>query len=342
MAVIEDAKLDRGQHEASGLERAVFGYLTRDQVDSWLNSHVRARLSAEVSEVLFRSGRIGAVYGLRLNDGNSVVVKVYRKPLNTGNLSAISACQRLLADTGYPCPAPLDGPATTEGHTATIESLFERGQPGDAHEPATRKAMARSLVAQLEILRAVPAAAVARDQPAWAVYDAGPWPTPHDSIFDFSTTQPRYQWLDDIARDAADGLGRPAAPEVIGHSDWVCQNVLFADGKVAVAYDWDSLVGESEAVLAGFGAGAYTQGSTGGTDAPAPEEVAAFLDDFDDARGHPFTTGQQVVAASAATWIMAYNARCGVSLEGLGYEVDEGSALRMLERYRHSYLRLRW
>lgn len=331
-----------GEHEATGLERAVFGDLGGDQIDAWLTSHVRARLSAEVSEVLFRSGRIGAVYGLRLNDGKSIVVKVYRKPFNTGNLTASSACQRLLADAGYPCPDPLDGPATTDGHTATIECLLERGEPGNAHEPATRKAMARSLLAQLEILRAVPAVALARDQPAWAVYQAGPWPTPHDSIFDFGSTQPRYQWLDDLAGDAADGLGRTAAPEVIGHSDWVCQNVLFAEGEVAVAYDWDSLIGSSEAVLAGFAAGAYTQGSAGGTAAPAPEEVAAFLTDFDDARGHPFTSGQQVVAVSAATWIMAYNARCGVSLEGLGYQVDEGSALRMLERYRHSYLRLRW
>src|ERR1700677_1379986 len=83
------------------------------------------------------------------------------RPLAWGNLTASSACQRLLADAGYPCPAPLDGPATTDGHTATIESLLERGEPGDAHEPATRKAMARSLLAQLEILRAVPAGALA-------------------------------------------------------------------------------------------------------------------------------------------------------------------------------------
>ncbi len=50
--------------EATGLERAVFGNICRERIDAWLVSHVRARLSAEVSAVLFRSGRVGAVYGL--------------------------------------------------------------------------------------------------------------------------------------------------------------------------------------------------------------------------------------------------------------------------------------
>ena len=67
---------------------------------------------------------------------------------------------------------------------------------------------------------------------------------------------------------------------------------------------------------------------------PSPEEVAAFLADYEDARARRFTGEQQVAAAAAATWVMAYNARCVVCLEQLGSEVEAGYALAMLDRHR--------
>ncbi len=289
-----EAKLD---DEATGLEQAVFGDISREQIDAWLISHVRARLSADVSSVLFRSGRVGAVYGLRLSDGGNVVVKVHRKEVFRDHLSAASACQRVLADAGYPCPLPLDGPAVSAGHIATIEAWLDGGEPGNAHQPVIRKTMAKSLAMQPEILRAMPADILARNPPAWASYAGGPWPTPHDPIFDFTKTEPGYQWLDDLAAEAARALGPPTAPEVIGHSDWVCQNVRFAHGEVVASYDWDSLIGQSEAVLAGFGAGSFTEGSTAGASAPTPEEVAGFLADYDGSLERRFTGQQRVVAA---------------------------------------------
>jgi hypothetical protein len=335
----DEAALD---DEATGLERAVFGNINRQQIDAWLISHVRTRLSAEVSTVLFRSGQIGAVYGLRLSDGSNVVVKVHRQPVFLDHLSAASACQRVLADAGYPCPSPLDGPAVSAGHTATIEAWLDGGEPGNAHQPEIRKTMAKSLAMQPEILRTTPADILAKDPPAWASYARGPWPTPHDPIFDFNKTVPGYQWLDDLAAEAARVLQPPTAPEVIGHSDWACQNVRFAGGEVIASYDWDSLIGQSEAVLAGFGASSFTEGSTAGASAPSPEEVAAFLADYDDCLERRFTGEQQVVAAAAATWVIAYNARCGVCLEALGYDMDAGCALQVLERHRDDYLRVLW
>jgi hypothetical protein len=145
-----------------------------------------------------------------------------------------------------------------------------------------------------------------------------------------------------LAAEAARVLGPPTVPEVIGHSDWVCQNLRFAHGEVVASYDWDSLIGQSEAVLAGFSGGSYTEGSTAGGNAPSPEEVAAFLVDYDGSLERRFTGEQQVLAAAAATWVIAYNARCGVFLEALGYEVGAGSALRVLERHRDAYLWVLW
>jgi hypothetical protein len=151
-----------------------------------------------------------------------------------------------------------------------------------------------------------------------------------------------YEWLDRVAQDASDALVPRAAPDVIGHGDWVCHNVRFAGCAVSAAYDWDSLIGASEPVLAGLSAGAHTEGSLESGDAPAPDEVAAFLADYDKCRASPFAAAEQSTAVAAATWVMAYNARCALSAVESGYTPGERSALSMLSRHRATYLSLRW
>lgn len=331
----------------SGVERAVFGQATEEDVARWLDRHVRRRLSLDVSSIVFRSGRVSAVYGLKLSDGSDVVVKAHRNPVDVNRLAAASACQLVLADAGYPCPIPIDGPATTEDLTAFIERRLDQGELADAHDPDIRRALAGSLAEHIEILRPVlrmpdvvqPLVAGA---PAWAAYEGGPWPPPHDPIFDFSATPAHYQWLDDLAQQAADVLGTPGSPDVIGHSDWVCQNVRFTADKVTAAYDWDSLIAHSEPVVAGLAAGAHTEGSSAGAVASTPEEVTAFLADYDDFRGRLFSREDQTIAAAAATWVLAYNARCGVTSEAWGFEPAAGSPLRMLSNHRDSYMRVNW
>lgn len=84
---------------------------------------------------------------------------------------------------------PLDGPADTAGRTATVETLLPAGDVGDARDPAMRRTMATSLVEQVALLQAVPAAAGSTDPPAWARWQHGPWPAPHDPIFDLTITK---------------------------------------------------------------------------------------------------------------------------------------------------------
>jgi hypothetical protein len=86
-----------------------------------------------------------------LSDGRQVAVKVRRGVTDLADLSAATACQRQLAEAGYPCPEPLDGPAITDGLVAGA--------------------------------------------PAWAHYEHGPWPQPHDQIFDFTTNPPAFAWV---------------------------------------------------------------------------------------------------------------------------------------------------
>lgn len=252
----------------SGIERAVFGAVARDDVDAWLRRHLQARLGSHLSHVIFRSGRIAAVYGAALGDGRRVAVKVRRGEADLVYLDAALACQRRLARAGYPCPEPLDGPATTDGLTAVIETLRANGQPGNGHEPGTRRAMARSLFEQLELLRGTPPDGLVGGAPAWTRYGHGPWPEPHDPIFDFSATPPAFTWLDELARQAADVLGRAGPPDLVGHADWTCGNLRFANGRVNASYDWDSLAAAPEPVLVGLAAASFTQGSSTGATTP--------------------------------------------------------------------------
>jgi len=183
------------------------------------------------------------------------------------------------------------------------------------------------------------------EPPAWADYEGGPWPVPHDPIFDFTTTPAGFTWLDRLAQAATDALGPRPAPDAIAHSDWECQNVRFSAGsagQVSAVYDWDSLLAHSEPILAGIAAGHYTQGSVHGAGAPTPDEVAAFLAEYEAACRRPFSAAQRAAAVAAATWVLAYNARCGLNVQALGFPTAAGSALEMLARHGQAYLALRW
>jgi hypothetical protein len=67
------------EEHTSGIERAVFGAVGRDDIDAWLSRHLRARLGGVLTHVILRSGRIAAVYGAALSDGRQVAVKVHRR-----------------------------------------------------------------------------------------------------------------------------------------------------------------------------------------------------------------------------------------------------------------------
>lgn len=328
---------------ASGLERAIFGEVDVRHIDDWLDRHITGRLGKGVNRVLFRTGRIGAVYGLQLLDGTDVVVKVPRGTPAIEPLAAAVGCQRHLAEHHYPCPTPLDGPAVTDGRVAVIETLLDVGETGDIRQDATRRAAAASLAQQVALLRDLSAfAAALTDPPAWARYRDGPWPVPHDSIFDFTDTPAGFGWLDDLAAAAASRAMSAPGPTVIGHSDWYVGNLRFAEGAMVAAYDWDSLVADTEPVIAGFAAGSYTAGNATGPSAPTPAEVGDFLRDYASRRPAPFTAPGRAAAAAAATWVLAYNARCELTHIPRGGNPVDGSSLSVLAQAGHHYLTLRW
>jgi len=313
------------------IEKAVFGDVTEAEMLAWLGNVLEDHMHAPVSSVLFRRGRVAAVFGLELLDGRQVAVKVHRNASNLDQLAAVTACQTALAATGYPCPRPLVHPFVASERSVVVESLADAGSAADGHLPAVRRALAESLAGHIRALKRVtPATARRLEAPAWARYEGGPWPAAHDPMFDFSQQYPEYEWLERLA-SASSRLLPPAAPEVIGHSDWSCGNVSFRDAEIVATFDWDSLIAHREPVLVGLSAGSFPDGGIGGPSAPTPDEVAAFLGDYSDAAEVAFTSQERDHATAASTWVLCYNARCEVSAEKeLGIRRGPGSALDVL------------
>jgi hypothetical protein len=119
---------------------------------------------------------------------------------------------------------------------------------------------------------------------------------------------------------------------LIGHGDWYAGNLRFEDDQVVAAFDWDLIV-EPEPVIAGLSAGGFLAAS-----APTADEVGGFLADFDDARRGIFTAAQWRMATAAARWVLAFNARCDLSM--LAGNADPGSALGRLSDDMDAYRRI--
>jgi hypothetical protein len=327
--------------DVSGTERVIFSTADAGEIRSVLHAYARARLGAGLSDVIFRAGRIDAVWAVELADGRSVLIKAHRRPVDmTARLATVQA-QRILADAGFPAPRPLSDTVEFEGLILTTESLVTAGSAGDARVPAVRRALAEGLASQVAILRSRPElAAAAGPGPAWCRYQHGPWPVPHDPLFDFSETPRAFAWLDRYAEAAASRL-RESDHRVpaVAHADWYVGNARFDGASLVGTFDWD-LVAGPEPHIAGFSAAAFTDPGTGIQDLPRLDEVRNFLLDYDRAREHPFTRDEQRQAAAATAWTLAYNARCQLSF--LDGDPAPGTAIRLLTDHGDAYLDLHW
>jgi len=336
--------MQRRADDLSGVETAILGPLTRAQADAWLGRALERAGAGGLGEVLFRAGRIDAVYGVEAADGRRLVLTAHRPPVDLAARRAVVRAQTALAAAGYPSASPVAGPIEVDGRTVTVETLLDAGAPGDPGDPAIRRAMAAGLVEHVAILSALAGLAAAAAPPAWCRYRGGPWPVPHDTIFDFSVTPESHRWLDELAARATAVLleDRGADPIVVGHADWYPGNLRFEGGRIVAVFDWD-LVADTAPAVAGITAAACVADAPSGPQAPGgPATVAAFLADVENAAGRPFDAAQQRVAAAAATWTLAYNARCDLALQDPRDPPRRGSPLDVAGRHGAELLALRW
>lgn len=299
----------------SDTERAVHGSVTAGELRAFLDAWAQARLGSPIRSVRFRAGRIDAVWGIDLEDERAVVIKAHRRPVDLEVIRAAVDAQRILASAGFPCAVPLAGPEEVQGRVLTAETLITGTSP-DGRDPANRLLLADGLARHIDLLRDHPdLAGRAGPGPSWCRYQSGPWPTPHDTLVDFRSTPPGFEWLDRFGRQAADQIlaHRDSEAVVVGHADWYAGNVATADGALVGTFDWE-LVADTEAVIAGFAAACFAANSTSGGGLSTPEEAAGFLRDYDAVRGRPLSDQERRTAAGAAAWIVAFNARWHVAL----------------------------
>lgn len=131
--------------ELTSTERALVGDLDLADLRRLLEDYARARLGSSVAAVIFRSGRIDAVWGVGLEDGREVVIKIHRPPVDLVVRAASVDVQQRLGLAGFLCPTPISGPDEFRGMVLSTETLTADGEHADGRDPATRRAIATGL-----------------------------------------------------------------------------------------------------------------------------------------------------------------------------------------------------
>lgn len=282
----------------AAVERSIFG--TDDPDAIWRSA--REECPDAVDCFAFEVS-VGALFGLRLRDGSRVALKIHVQQ-NADSLDAVQRVQAHLHEAGFPCPEPLG----VMGR-ATLERWFDEGDYRDAHEPPVRRVIAEYLALLVRLTRDVHPV---EDLEPFFPRAPGPlWPVPHNVLFDFEATTPGAEWIDEIARAAKPRRDVGVGELVIAHGDWTVKHFRFDGLRPTVVYDWDSIHTAYETVFVGSAAATFTY-----TDRlpvavwPTVEEASAFFDDYESARGRPFSADERRAAHAAAVYSRAYSARC--------------------------------
>ncbi len=291
------------------IEEQVFGTADPDAIRAVINEFCRQLVGSSIGEGIFAEKSIGVVYGFRLNDGHRVVIKGRQSWILSSDSAA--ACLRLQAAlhrVGFPAPMPLGDPTPiTSGTGYLTAEEFVEGNRANGHEPALRRAMA-FLLADLIRLAAGHGDDGLRD--TWWDWYGGPlWPTPHSSIFDL--TRPGGEWIDELGYQSRAVLRQETGAAVVGHGDWTAKNMVTQGDKIVGVFDWDSVRIAPEPHILGAAASHFTQ--TWYLDvprAPSVDEVDAFINDYEQARGRPFTRDGRRQVDAAAVFSLGYTARC--------------------------------
>ena len=297
------------------MEQAIFGACTPAHMAPLLEACCLRLLGARVQGALFYQSSIGAVAGVELEDGRRVVLKAYQPDRSPERLREIVRLQRWLAQQGCLAPEVLAGPEPLARGQLVIEQYLSRGAPRDGHEPAIRRAIARSLHALSAALAPLlPESSLEPHLVALLPADRL-GPTPHSKLFDFEATRAGAEEIDALARLARSrmaGVGQL----VLGHSDWRAEHLRFEGEEPVAAFDWDSLCKSREPELVGFIAHAFCAdwSRTGHAQAPTVEEARGFVSDYEAARGGAFSAAERRALAAAFAYSVAYTSRCGHAL----------------------------
>ncbi|HEV2656160.1 MAG TPA: hypothetical protein VGT82_14435 [Ktedonobacteraceae bacterium] len=322
------------------LLKLIFNSADPASIAQRIDTFCHAEMGSPLDETVFFAASQGLVFGVRLRDGRRIVIKVHKPGRAPSFLSGVGTVQRYLADAGYPCPHPLLGPRPCGQGLAMVEDLIDEGVYHDAHDAVYRRSLAEMLAWLIRLTRhpeTIPGlnpSVLDLRLPSGVL-----WPTPHSNIFDFEATWAGAEWIDEIALSSKAIIDMSVGELVIGHGDWSIKHIRYVGERVRVIYDWDSLTLNKEPVLVGQSAVGFTY-----TEFfpvawfPSAEEARAFVNEYEETRGKPFNTDERKMLAAAATYGLAYAARCEYSLHPQEQVYPANSARALLARYGESFI----
>ena len=317
LAAVIRNELDRWG--VADLERVLFGTADAGEIPETVSEFCVERFGCPAIEGLFYRGSVGAVFGVGLADGNRVVLKVYQSRWSERFLSAVRVVQgRLAAEASI--AEPLLGPLPLSARLnalVTAERLLPdpglRALSGDGERAASAGGLAE------QISRCVDLKVHALEDHPLRTPASGLYPEPHSPIFDFTATSPGAEWIDRLARRAAQLRGMDLTAEVAAHMDWSARNVRVRDDALVAVYDWDSVALAAESTAIGQAAVTWSVTSEpGGSDFPDAGQIASFVRDYERAARRTLTSGQWAATGASAAWLLAYTARCEHALQARG------------------------
>jgi len=295
------------------LARSVFGTDDPKTVQSMILDWV-AEQGFGLSCVSVIEFSVGAAVTVTLPDQTNIFLKIWPGTADARSLAAQMQVQASMVGCGFPAPAVLTGLSALGPGWAVGMEYHRAGVPTYARVPGIRCLMARGLarfMADAETCRNLDGLPW-RPLPSEGVI----WPTPHNALFDFEATAQGAEWIDEVARRVLEVMRSAGSRTVVGHHDWSAKNMRMGPGGVAVLYDWDSVFLDREAFTLGYAAAHFpVTWELDVPETPAISEVAAFVCEYEQARGVTFTRSELAEVGAAATYARAYKARCEHALD---------------------------
>ncbi len=293
------------------LERLLFATDDPSGVALVLEDFCDEKLARVADGIFYRSG-VGVVAGLALVDGRQVVVKVHRWNVSIERLTGVQQVQRHQAESGLPAPMPLAGPTLLGAGIATAEE-YRPGRWPDWPAQRTRECVAQGLFDFITSASAL-VGRVNVGAPGLLRPPTEPlWPEPHSIRFDFETSAPGAEWIDELGAEARRRAQAIQAPLAVGHLDWRVENLGFDDSAgLCAIYDWDAVGEAPEAVIVRTSAASFSSDMAHYDVCPLPSvgDMRAFVADYEHARHQPFTPAERELLDAANLYLVAYGARC--------------------------------
>ena len=262
----------------------------------WCHQHLEDGLGS----VLFRSGHLSEVVGVRLTSGRQVVIKV--RPYHP-RLTGCLAVQDHLARSGFPCPPPLTGVTRIGGLAVTAETAMPGG--GQLSPKAGAASFAALLARLIDSAPDPSRTPTLAPSPPWTGWDHPGrrlWPDLDEHGQDLNLVGGP-EWVDDAARRVRQRLtSTPGRRLCIGHGDWGPQNIRWSGSDALVVHDWDSVIAQPEAAIVGLAAAMWAR-EDGSDPIASVAQTADFITSYQRSAEHAWDASQVQDAWAAGLWV---------------------------------------